>query len=213
MDRIDDVEENLYSTIYTFLLENKVVAAMLIFGLILIIGGCVVLAASNNATALDIVSTDEVDVSVTIEVSGAVNAAGVFTLNQGTRVIDAISAAGGFSSDADTSWIDKYLNNARVLDDGEKLYIPTINEQSKDKSANENVGDQTISVGNYAENGNSVNINTASISELESLWGIGRITAQNIIDQRPYSKVDDLLDRKILKENIYERNKDLLTVY
>ena len=58
-----------------------------------------------------------------------------------------------------------------------------------------------------------ININTASQKELESLWGIGPVYAQNIIEHRPYSKVDELIEKKILKTNVYDRNKDTLTVY
>ncbi len=58
-----------------------------------------------------------------------------------------------------------------------------------------------------------ININGASQKELESLWGIDPVTAQNIIEQRPYSSVEELLNKKILKTNVYETNKDKLTVY
>jgi len=63
---------------------------------------------------------------------------------------------------------------------------------------------------NTSEN---ININTASQNQLESLWGIGPVTAQNIIEQRPYSTVEELLNKKILKTNVYETNKDKLSVY
>ena len=58
-----------------------------------------------------------------------------------------------------------------------------------------------------------VNINSASQSELEGLWGIGPVYAQNIIEHRPYSKVEELIEKKILKTNVYDRNKETLTVY
>lgn len=58
-----------------------------------------------------------------------------------------------------------------------------------------------------------VNVNTATQKELEALWGIGPVTAQNIIEQRPYSTVEELLNKKILKTNVYETNKDKLSVY
>lgn len=58
-----------------------------------------------------------------------------------------------------------------------------------------------------------ININTASQSELESLRGIGPVTGKNIIDHRPYSDVSELLSRGVLKKNVYEDNKDKMTVY
>src|SRR3989344_1087747 len=60
---------------------------------------------------------------------------------------------------------------------------------------------------------NLININTASQSELESLWGIGPVYAQNIIEQRPYSSVEELLTKKIIKQNVYDRVKDQISVY
>jgi competence protein ComEA len=79
-------------------------------------------------------------------------------------------------------------------------------------SASNSGVDQSVSSTFKAENGELININTASASELESLWGIGPVYAQNIIEHRPYSKVEELLEKKVLKENVYERNKSLLTV-
>ena len=58
-----------------------------------------------------------------------------------------------------------------------------------------------------------IDINTASQEELESLWGIGPVYAQNIIEQRPYSNVEELLTKKVIRSDIYEKNKDKLTVY
>ena len=58
-----------------------------------------------------------------------------------------------------------------------------------------------------------ININTASQKELESLWGIGPVYAQNIIEHRPYSSLEELLTKKIIKKNVHERNKEYLTIY
>ncbi len=209
-DLLDD-KSNWFSK--DFLQENKVVLIFLGLGVALLIAGLVMFRTSAGTSEVQIVSTNESASSIIVEVSGAVKSPGVFTLNHGVRVSEALDAAGGISDNADSEWIARYLNKARVVEDGEKLYIPPVDQQKGVLSASDIAGDQTVSAGNYAENENIVNINTATIEELESLWGIGRITAQNMIDQRPYSKTEELLDRKILKENVYERNKDLLTVY
>ncbi|EKD47123.1 MAG: helix-hairpin-helix DNA-binding motif-containing protein, partial [uncultured bacterium] len=58
-----------------------------------------------------------------------------------------------------------------------------------------------------------ININAASQSELETLWGIGPVTAQNIIEQRPYSSVEELLSKKIIKQNVYDKIKDQIAVW
>ena len=71
-----------------------------------------------------------------VQVSGAVNESGVYEMDDNARVIDAIEEAGGLSPEADTQWVDKTLNLASKLVDGQKIYIPKIDEQSGVSSAN-----------------------------------------------------------------------------
>ncbi len=150
---------------------------------------------------------------VVIEVSGAVETPGVYRLSTNARVEDALIAAGGISADADRNWMEKTLNRAAKITDGQKIYIPRINEQISGVSANNVAGYQSVSSVGGSGFTKTVNVNTASQKELESLWGIGPVTAQNIIEQRPYSTVEELLNNKILKTNVYETNKDKLSVY
>lgn len=150
------------------------------------------------------------DLEIVVEVAGAVEKPGVYKLTKGARVEDALISAGGISADADRIWMEKSLNRAAKLIDGQKIYIPRENEQVSGVSASNLGGYQSISSG---QGSGLVNVNTASQKELESLWGIGPVTAQNIIEQRPYSSVEELLNKKILKSNVYERNKDKLSVY
>ncbi len=150
---------------------------------------------------------------VVIEVSGAVEIPGVYKLSVNARVEDALIAAGGISADADRDWMEKTLNRAAKITDGQKIYIPRINEQISEVSANNVAGYQSTSSIGGSDFANTVNVNTASQKELESLWGIGPVTAQNIIEHRPYSTVEELLNKKILKTNVYETNKNKLSVY
>ena len=150
---------------------------------------------------------------VVIEVAGAVETPGVYKLSVNARVEDALIAAGGISADADRNWMEKTLNRAAKITDGQKIYIPRVNEQMSGVSASNVAGYQSASSvggGGFAV---TINVNTASQKALESLWGIGPVTAQNIIEQRPYSSVEELLNKKILKTNVYETNKDKLSVY
>ncbi len=150
---------------------------------------------------------------IIVEVSGAVNSPGIYEMETDNRVGDAIEKAGGQTDDADTEWMTKVLNRAAYLTDGQKIFIPTAGQQSVKGSATENEGDQNTSSTPDAYGGGLVNINTATLSELDALWGIGQVTGQKIIEQRPYSSVEELLSRKVLKSNVYETNKNLLTVY
>jgi len=150
---------------------------------------------------------------VVIEVSGAVEMPGVYRLSTNARVEDALIAAGGISVDADRDWMEKTLNRAAKIVDGQKIYIPRVNEQISGMSASNVAGYQSTSSVGGSDYSRTVNVNIASQKELESLWGIGPVTAQNIIEQRPYSSVEELLNKKILKSNVYETNKDKLSVY
>lgn len=161
-------------------------------------------------------SSDNEDINsgeVVIEVSGAVETPGVYRLSTNARVEDALIAAGGISADADRNWMEKTLNRAAKITDGQKIYIPRINEQIGGTSASNVGGYQSTSSVGGSDFTKMVNINSASQKELESLWGIGPVTAQNIVEQRPYSSVEELLNKKILKTNVYETNKDKLSVY
>ena len=150
---------------------------------------------------------------VVIEVSGAVETPGVYKLSINARVEDALIAAGGISVDADRNWMEKTLNRAAKISDGQKIYIPRINEQISGASASNLAGYQSTSLVGGSSLTEMVNINVASQKELESLWGIGPVTAQNIIEHRPYSSVEELLNNKILKTNVYETNRDKLSIY
>lgn len=153
------------------------------------------------------------DSEIIIEVSGAVEKPGVFRLKQGSRVEDVLILAGGVSANADRAWMDKVLNRAAKLIDGQKIYIPSENEQTEVLSANNGEDIKVYQSQSGGRGSGLINVNTASAKELESLWGIGPVYAQNIIEQRPYSSIEELLTRKIIKKNVYERNKDKLTVY
>lgn len=150
------------------------------------------------------------DLEIVVEVAGAVEKPGVYKLTKGVRIEDALISAGGISADADRLWMERSLNRAAKLIDGQKIYIPRKDEQVNGVSIDNSGGYQTVS---SSQGSGLVNINATSQKELESLWGIGPVTAQNIIEQRPYSSVEELLTKKILKSNVYERNKDKLSVY
>lgn len=145
-----------------------------------------------SSQKVEILETQEASQELIVEIGGSVNKPGVYTLPGGSRVEDAINAAEGLTDDANTDWTEKYLNRAAKATDGQKIYIPS-NSESSETSL--------------------VNINTSTQKELESLSGIGPVTAQNIIEGRPYSSVEELLGKKVLKQNVYDRNKDTLSVY
>jgi len=150
---------------------------------------------------------------IVVEIAGEVERPGVYKLPKNSRIEDLLVAAGGVSPNADRDWMEKSLNRAARLADGTKIYIPAVNERSGVLSAN-NLG---VAGGSDAVRGSGgsdlININLASQKELESLPGIGPVYAQNIIEHRPYSNVEELSTKGALKKSTYEKIKNLVTAY
>lgn len=128
-----------------------------------------------------------------IFVSGAVHAPGVYALPSGARAADALAQAGGFAPDANVNAV----NQAAVLRDGDQLHVPTMAEVPVEPQAGlTNQRSQEVDIGEIA--GGSVaisgpiNVNTATLEELDTLPGIGPARAAAIIANRPYLSVDDL---------------------
>ena len=139
-----------------------------------------------------------------IDVSGEVIRPGVYKLSSGARVEEALAAAGGITSDADINYIEKYLNRAMRLLDGQKIYIP----QSGGGPAIAGQENNKL----FAEN-NLVSINKGTQVELEGLPEIGSKTAAKIISNRPYQSILELLSKKIVGQKVYEQIKDQISVW
>ncbi|OGG07732.1 hypothetical protein A2872_02090 [Candidatus Gottesmanbacteria bacterium RIFCSPHIGHO2_01_FULL_42_12] len=135
---------------------------------------------------------------ILVDVAGAVEKPGVYQLTNDSRIVDALIPAGGLSAKADRMYIAKTINMAQKLTDGSKVYIPFINEAV-------NIAETNIT--------NMININSATLDELDKLPGIGPITAQKIIDNRSYQNISELVSRKVLGSSVYANIKDRLSVY
>ena len=141
---------------------------------------------------------------VIVYITGAVPRPGVFALPKNARVQDAISAAGGFLAEAEKSQI----NLAALVEDGEKLDVPFIEGASPILAT---PGPTVVAVTTEL-----ININTASLEELDTLPGIGPSLAQRIIDYReengPFISPEDVINVPGIGAGNYERFKDLITV-
>jgi competence protein ComEA len=142
-----------------------------------------------------------------VNVVGAVPRPGLYELPKGSRVHDAVDAAGGLLADADAS----SLNLAAPLEDGQLLSIPFVGGENP-ASLSQGTALPTA----QSENLDLVNINTATAEELDNLPGIGPTTAQNIIDYRtqhgPFQRIDDLLNVPGIGPATFQLLKDLITV-
>lgn len=227
VDLIQDFGQEKSSGFESFLEKNKLPALILLIGVVLIGAGLLVykiftfetgpkveiLGETSSNSSLPFRSPDsggtkEGDSSfLTVEASGEVLNPGVYKLLSGSRVNDLLTLAGGFSADADREWVAKNINLAMKLNDGVKIYIPRKpNPSSPSNSSN-------LSNFSNSYSGDKININNASESELDTLWGVGPATAKKIIDGRPYQQPEDLLNKKIVKSNVWEAIKDKVTVY
>ncbi|OGK19536.1 hypothetical protein A3G67_02410 [Candidatus Roizmanbacteria bacterium RIFCSPLOWO2_12_FULL_40_12] len=147
---------------------------------------------------------------ILVDVEGAVKRPGVYTLSENARVKDAVFSAGGLSEKADKINFVKNFNQAHVLSDQDKLYIPTLEEIQLDST---NQTDFSMgSLEDQEQQEFQIDLNNASAEELDQLPSVGPVTAQKIIDGRPYEAVEELLDKKIVGLATFEKLKDLVVV-
>lgn len=195
--------------------RKQIILAFL--GITLVSGAILVtkLQGVENKEKVEIVTNQTSTSSVTsqtnevvVEIAGAVINPGVYKLSKDSRVEDLIALGGGFSSEADIEIIEKTINRASVIKDGQKIYVPKRGEEIA-----ANYQSEVLSANDSTPQSGTVNINSATQGELEALWGIGPVIAKNIIEQRPYSDTIELLNKKIVKSNVYERIKTQISVY
>ena len=135
-----------------------------------------------------------------VHICGQVREPGVYSFPEGSRVFDAVEAAGGFTDKADCDLVNLAMN----LSDEGKIYIPSKEEQNESVDRKENISDGRM------------NVNTASLDDLMTLPGIGEKRAESILKLREergsFQTVEELLDAEGIKEGIFEKIKDLIKV-
>ncbi|MEA1909489.1 MAG: helix-hairpin-helix domain-containing protein [Patescibacteria group bacterium] len=171
----------------------------IILGLALIVGGYFLIKNSTNKKE----ECKNENVKIVIDISGAINNPGVYEFENGRIVEDAITAAGGITNEVDERLLAQTINRAALLQNHGKIYIPikgTIQSTSTPSQTS-----QTL-----------VNINLASSTELDTLPGIGPVTANKIINYRnergPFVKLSDLIKIDGISTSKYTKLKDLITI-
>ncbi len=143
---------------------------------------------------------EEITASVWVYVCGEVASPGVYELPEGSRITDAVEAAGGMTQDA----AGTYLNLAQLVSDGQKIEVPSAEEA---KTLTEAAADSASGV---------VNLNRATEAELMTLPGIGESKAKEIIRYREskggFQKPEDLMNISGIKEGVYNKIKDQITI-
>ncbi len=145
---------------------------------------------------------------VLVDVKGAVNYPGVYTLTDEDRVVDAITVAGGYIEGADSSLI----NHAQKLQDEMVIYIPVKGEETEAVVQNFAV----MSLGGQSSGDAKVNINTADETQLTTLPGIGPAKAKAIISHREeqgtFQTVEGLKEVSGIGDKTFEQLKDLIDI-
>ena len=143
--------------------------------------------------------------SVLVHVCGAVNEPGVYELEADSRIVDAVEAAGGFAPGA----ASEYENLAAGISDGQKIYIPWIEDVTEDPYGENRQSTDSTTTG-------LVDINTADLAELMTLPGIGEAKAKAILSYREnggvFSAVEDIMQVSGIKEAAFEKIKAYITV-
>lgn len=136
---------------------------------------------------------------IVVDIQGAVEKPDAYELTVGARLKDLLVMAQGLSAEADRQFFNQSFNLAKILTDQEKIYIPSVEEVKQG---------QVAPAAAQVPIDKKINLNQASVEELESLPGVGKVTAQKIIDGRPYSQIEDLLNKKAVSKSVYEKIKD-----
>ena len=170
-------------------------------------------AQENNEIEFQDASATTKRDSYAIDVSGAVLNPDVYEVTPGARLKDAVTLAGGLSDQADSDYFFRNYNLARIVSDQEKIYIPSRQEVQTGLFAENAAVQQSTApapVLGASTEAARVSLSQAGLEELDTLPGVGAITAQKIIDNRPYNSIEDLLTRKIVGQSVYTKIKDYL---
>lgn len=202
--KFEDITENLKEWAENFIKENKSVLIKAAAAVSIIAVAFFAFYSDDSDKAglpeepAAIAETEEASV-IYVDIGGAVSSPMVAELKEGSRVEDAIAAAGGLLENADISQI----NRAAYLEDGEKIFVPYAEEYYAEAEG-------TAEIPGYYDG--KVNINTADSEELQELNGVGPVIAENIINYREengrFKSIDDIKNVSGIGDKIFEKLKD-----
>jgi len=181
---------------------------ILVAGAVLVLGGLgwTLRGEKKSEAKLELIKNDaEVNNKVMIDVAGEVNRAGLYEMNEGSRVGEALGLAGGLAKEADVAWVEANINRAELVKDGMKIYIPKIGEKVEEGSV----------LGTKNSSG-LVSINKAGVEELDTLSGIGPSIAKKIIEYREdnggFKTIEELKLVPGIGEKLFDKIKDEISI-
>ncbi|MDO8498949.1 MAG: helix-hairpin-helix domain-containing protein [bacterium] len=186
-----------------FLSRYKLPLIMGLVGLVLLVGGMFSSGIFNKTFVKQSKYSAQPSASpsqIKVDVSGSVLSPGVYSLPSGARVEEAIRAAGGVTEGADLTYFSKSINLAQKVTDGMKVYVPRAQEAGSSGTT-------------LAAENSLINVNTATLEQLDKLSGVGAVTAQKIVDKRPYGTIEELLTKKVVSKSVYDKIKDQVSVW
>ncbi len=155
-----------------------------------------------------------------VDVSGALKEPGVYCMQKGALIIDVVNRAGGFTSEIAYRFVSRKINLAQKVIENQKIYFPFENEmeckmlsflpeaEKVEIVVNNSTGDMGTDDNESSNSDKCININTASLEQLDSLTGVGPSTAQKIIEGRPYQKTEDILNISGIGESSFTKFKE-----
>ncbi len=204
------MDNNLSEVLLGFLKKHWLPSLLALIGLIFFIYGLIAFI-NQNQTSSDIKfetnskpPSKDVESLITVDIEGEVANPGVYKLKQGSIIQDGLVAAGGLSALANRDFVSKNINLATKLSDGQKIYIP---KEGESASASVLGSSTSTTVSGL------ININTASESQLDTLSGVGPVTTGKIINNRPYSAIEELTSKKVVSQKVFDQIKNKITTY
>lgn len=205
------------------LFANKYKVELVILAVSILFCVCGIYVYLNNGSNVEVdnvqIETKELSQvlkssNILIDLSGAVNNPGVYELKNNSRLKDLLEKAGGLSIDADSKYFQKNYNLARILVDQEKIYIPNKAEIETgiylDGESVDQINPRIIQ--EDSSETSLINVNTGSSDELDSLPGVGTVISARIISARPYKTIEELKEKKIVNNSLFEKIKSLITI-
>ena len=210
--------------ILDFIRNNLIFVGILGGGVILcIVGLFQYFQPKKEASDIQFIKADQAKISqdvkgvedsqIMVDVEGKVQKPGIYKLKADSRIQDALVAAGGLEAHADRDYVSKKLNLAQKLTDGGKIYIPSVGEQQVAPVVEAvQTSTDTSSPANIEGNSSIININSASEAQLDTLPRVGSVTAKKIISNRPYSSIEELVNKKVVSQKTFEGFKDRISI-
>lgn len=208
-----------------FIKTNKLIVVIIVVGVLLCGVGLVQYFASNQDRAevkfmagsdsnrAEVKGASDSLKKVAVDVAGQVQKPGVYMLPEGSRLQDALIAAGGVTQEADREYMAKRLNLAQKIIDGGKMYIPSVGEASIVQAPNSGSNNPTDTTVIGLDTGTElINMNSADEKTLDTLPKVGPVTAKKIIDNRPYGAKEELVSRKVMTQKTFDGLKDMIVV-